>query len=222
MKYSDFLKIVNDCKEEDFARFQRRLIATDANILGVRAPVLRKLAKAYAANFEDIFAFPDEVYEVTFIKLAMVSAFPYERFVGYVEECVSRIDNWATCDSFKAKCIAKRRDDFLPVLEDLFEKNGEFYQRYVLVTLLSEYVEGKYLSVIQNCLSRAETTAYYVHMAAAWLTAEVLVKYYDYGVALLKNEILDAKTHNKAIQKAIDSYRLSAEQKAYLRSLKIK
>ena len=67
---------------------------------------------------------------------------------------------------------------------------------------------------------RATTSKYYVHMAAAWLTAEILIKYYDTGTAILKGGILERKTHNKAIQKAIESYRLTKEQKEFLRSLK--
>ena len=222
MTYSEFLMLLNAHKEETFATFQRRLIPTKQTILGVRTPTLRKIAKTYASDFDKIFSYPDEIYEVTFIKLAMISAFPYERFVRYVEKCVSLMDNWATCDCFKAKCIAGRREEFLPVLERIFQNGGEFYQRYALVVLLSEYVEEKYLSRIERYLSRADTKPYYVYMSAAWLTAEVLVKYYDEGVKLLKANVLDQKTHNKAIQKAIESYRLSQEQKEYLRSLKIK
>ena len=132
------------------------------------------------------------------------------------------MDNWALSDCFKPKCLKKYRDDFLPELEKLFSDGKEFYQRYVLVVLLSEYVEQKYLPLIENYLKRADTQPYYVHMAAAWLTAEVLIKEYNYGVEILKKGLLERKTHNKAIQKAIESYRLTQEQKEFLRSLKIK
>lgn len=222
MTYSQCIDVLRAYKEEKFAEFQRKLIPTKQKILGVRTPTLRKIAKQYAEDFTTIFDFPDEYYEVTFIKLTMVSALPYEQFILHVDTCVSLLDNWATCDSFKAKCIKGHKEDFLPIIEKIFNNGSEFYQRYALVVLLTEYVEEKYLFILKEYLSKSNTTPYYVHMAAAWLTAEILVKLYDKGIEILQSGILDIKTHNKAIQKAVESYRLTTKQKEYLRSLKIK
>ena len=222
MTYSKLIERLKAQAEENFADFQRKLIPTKQKILGVRTPTLRKIAKEYLGEVEKIFSFPDEFYEVTFIKLTIISALPYEKFINYVEGCVALIDNWATCDCFKAKCIKNHKRDFLPVLDKIFACKKEFYQRYVLVVLLSEYTEKEYLQTALSYIAQAETQYYYVYMAAAWLTAEILVKHYDFGVDVLKSGVLDIKTHNKAIQKAIESYRLTAEQKEYLSSLKIK
>lgn len=222
MEYLQLVETLKNYAEKDFADFQKKLIPTKATILGVRTPVLRKLAKAYKENFEKIFSFPDEYFEVTFIKLSVAALQPYERFVEILPECVAKIDNWATCDCFKAACIKRRKADFLSVLEKLFSHGGEFYERYVLVALLSNYVEEAYLPVIAEYLRKANDEAYYVHTGAAWLTAEVIVKHYDEGVKLLKARVLSPKTHNKAIQKARESFRLTTEQKEFLNSLKIK
>ncbi len=222
MKYSEFYKLLLSYGEVEFREFQKRLIPTKQEILGVRTPILRRLAKEYQKDFEELFKFPDDCYEVTFIKLTIASTLPYEKFIKNVDFCVGKMDNWATCDSFKAKCIKNNKDEFLNELNKLFSKKTEFYQRYVLVVLLSEYVEEKYLSKISEYLRLADKEVYYVHMAAAWLTAEVLIKFYDYGVQLLTERVLDLTTHNKAIQKATESFRLTNEQKEYLRSLKIK
>ncbi len=222
MTYSSFIEELQSYAEPSFQQFQKRLIFTDYEILGVRTPVLRKLAKKYEGELERIFAFPNEYYETVFIKLTIISKLPYEVLLRYLEACVALMDNWALCDSFRAKAIAKNKKEFLPVLESLFATGKEFYQRYALVVLLSEYVEKEYLSLIKAYLRRADTRPYYIHMAAAWLTAEILIKEYEYGVVLLKEKVLDVKTHNKAIQKAIESYRLTLEQKEFLRSLKIK
>ena len=86
--------------------------------------------------------------------------------------------------------------------------------------MLSYYVDKQYLDLIESYIIRADTAPYYIHMAVAWLVAEVLVKEYAFGVALLKKGRLDKKTHNKAIQKAIESYRLEKEQKDFLRTLR--
>jgi 3-methyladenine DNA glycosylase AlkD len=152
----------------------------------------------------------------------MVSMLPYEDFLRYLDGCVVLIDNWALCDSFKGKCIAQHKQEFLPVLEKYFQSGKEFYQRYVLVSLLSFYVEEEYLNTIFDYLQRADTSKYYVHMACAWLTAEILIKQYEFGVYILRSGILDGKTHNKSIQKARESFRLKNEQKEFLNSLKIK
>jgi 3-methyladenine DNA glycosylase AlkD len=222
MTYLQFLTELKDYAEEEFAAFQRKLIPTKQKILGVRTPAMRQIAKKYKDCLSEIFAFPDEYYEVTFIKLSIVAMLSFHEFLAYLEQCVQRIDNWATCDSFKAKCIYKHKEEFLDIIAKIFEKNGEFAQRYVLVTLLYTYVEDKYLPILQSYLQRADTTKYYVHMAAAWLLAEVLIQYYDIGVLWLKEGWIDIKTHNKAIQKARESYRLHKEQKEELSSLKIK
>ncbi len=222
MEYSQLLEKLNSLKEEEFAAFQRKLIATGQTILGVRTPRLREIAKQYTGSIEALLAFPNTYYEVTFIKLTIVSNLPYGQFVNYVETCVSLIDNWATCDCFKAKCIAKRKEEFLPILEGIYCRSGVFAKRYALVTLLFFYMEERYLPLIKKYAYQTPTEEYYLHMAVAWLVAETLIKHYDFGLTLLHSRKLPIKTHNQSIQKAIESYRLDDERKEYLRSLKIK
>lgn len=223
MAYSEFLSVLEPYRDGQFAAFQKKIIRPPkADFLGVRTPDMRKIAKKLQADLSDIFSFPDEYYETTFIKLTIVSLLPYEKFVLWTEKCLPLIDNWALCDCFKADCIKKNREDFLSRMEGYFARGGEYDERFVLVTLLSFYAEEKYLPAIKDFLSRADTTRYYVHMAAAWLTAEILVKCYDKGVELLESGILAPATHDKAIQKARESYRLTPEQKGFLNSLKIK
>lgn len=204
-----------------YAQFHKRLLKNDdINVIGVRIPVLRKIAKEYADCRAELFALPDEFYEVTFIKLTVASMLPYGEFIKVVDGCVALIDNWASCDCFKAVCIKKHRDEFIPFIKAYLGVNAEFYQRYALVTLLNFYVEEQYLGLISESVKKADTRYYYVHMAAAWLIAEVVVKNYGAGVEFLKSGALDPKTHNKAIQKARESYRLTDGQKEELKGLK--
>ncbi len=222
MQYSKFIDILKDSAEEEFADFQRRLIFTKYDILGVRTPKMRQIAKSLVPIREEVFSYPNEYYETIFIKLALAATLPYEQFITCLDEAISWIDNWALCDCFKGKCIKKHKEEFLSILEKLFITGKEFYQRYALVVLLSEYVEERYLPLIKQYIYRADTKPYYIYMATAWLTTEVLVKYYDFGVSILKEGKLDIRTHNKSIQKAIESYRLTTEQKDAIRALKIK
>jgi 3-methyladenine DNA glycosylase AlkD len=208
--------------EADYAVFHKKLTPTKYSILGIRVPQMRKIAKEAQKHIDELLSFPNEYYEVVFIKLTVVSLLPYHRFIQYIDDCVALIDNWAHCDGFKAKCIRKNREDFLPILDRIFDNGGEFYQRYVLVTLLNDYMDERYFPTIERYIQNANQELYYVHMAVAWLVAEILVKHYNYGIALLHKNVLNVSTHNKSIQKAIESYRLTNEQKEYLRSLKIK
>ena len=222
MNYIELVALLRENAEEDFAVFQERLIKTKYTILGVRTPKLRKTAKLFAGAIKELLEFPDEYYEVVFIKLAAVAALPYWELTLYLEKAVSLMDNWALCDSFRPKSVLKQRDEFLPIVLSFLEKLGEFEKRFAIVCLLVYYTEEKYLSVIENVLQTIDTKEYFVHMAVAWLVAEILIKHYDYGVSLLKKGLLKPKTHNKAIQKACESYRLTKEEKIKLNHLKIK
>lgn len=221
--YPEFLEEIKSYAEPEYAAFHKRLLKNDnINVLGVRVPQLRKLAKKYVGGVDGLLSFPDEYYEVTFIKLTAVSYLKWEEFIEYVDRCIPLIDNWATCDCFTPKCIAKHKDGFLPYIFAYLNEDKEFYQRFALTTLLHYYVEEKYLTTITDAVKKADTEKYYyVHMAAAWLIAELIIKFYDKTIIFLKENSIDKKTHNKAIQKACESYRLTAEQKTYLKGLKL-
>ena len=237
--YDGLLTELKNLAEPNYAEFHRRLLKNDnIKVMGVRVPHLRKLAKKYKNCVPALLECPDDYYEVTFVKLQAVALLPYGELINYIDRCVALIDNWATCDCFAPKCIAKHREDFLPYIykylgvDDSYPV-AEFSQRFALTTLLHFYVEEEWLQTIFDAVQEdADLDLYYVHMAAAWLIAEVVVKYYDDGVAFLKynaecydqkgegNEFFAIKTHNKAIQKACESFRLTKEQKDFLRGLK--
>ena len=231
--YPEFLEEIKSYAEPEYAAFHKRLLKNDnINVLGVRVPTLKKIAKKYKNFVPTLLSFPDEYYEVTFIKLQAVALLPYNFFINYVDKCVPLIDNWATCDCFTPKCIEKHKDEFLGYIYTyLLSEDKEFYQRFALTTLLHFYVEEKYYQTILDIIQEdINTDYYYVHMAAAWLLAELITKFYDDTIEFLKYSAklpeddecyIDKKTHNKAIQKACESYRLTAEQKTYLKGLKI-
>ena len=221
MTYDELICLLTSHADASYASFQGKLIyAKEGELLGVRTPTLRQIAKRLSVK--EVLSFPNTCYEVKFLKLAVIALLPYHRFIRHVKEAVSLIDNWALCDGFKAECIKEHRQEFLPLVEEFFHEQIEFSVRYALVTLLYFYVEEEYLPLIASYLRKADCALYYVHMAVAWLTAEILVKYFTFGVQLLKEGVLDKKTHNKAIQKAVESYRLTNEQKEFLKTLKIK
>ncbi len=222
MPYQSLLEKLKSSADENYRIFHGRLLKNDKiKLLGVRIPALRKIAKEYVGRVDELLAFPDEYYEVTFIKLTAVSYLKYEDFIKYIDRCVALIDNWATCDCFSAKCIKKHRDEFIPYVLKYAKDCGEYTQRYALVTLLGFYADEQYADLIFETVENCDREKYYyVHMASAWLIAEMLVKHYETAKSFLLKNSLDKKTHNKAIQKALESYRLSDERKIYLKGIK--
>lgn len=141
MNYSDFLSELKGGSEPSYAAFHSRLLNDPSiRVLGVRVPTLRKIAKAHRGELSDVLSFPNDYYEVVFVKLSMVASLPYEEFLTHLFDMVSLIDNWACCDCFAPKCIAKHKEDFLPILEEVFSHGGEFFERFALVTLLQNYI----------------------------------------------------------------------------------
>lgn len=207
--------------DNNYACFHSKLLNNkNIKVIGVKTPLLRSLAKKYKGEIEKLFALPNDYYEVTFLKLTVASLLPYEEFCVRLDGCVKLIDNWASCDCFKAKCISGHKFEFMSFIKAYMGVNKEFYQRYALVCLLHFYVEEQYLNFIFDCVERADCSFYYVHMAVAWLVAEVIVKHYNAGIEYLKRNNLDKHTHNKAIAKSCESLRLSQQQKKELKGLK--
>jgi len=220
--YAALTEELKDLAEPDFAAFSSKLLHNEKlNVLGVRVPILRGLSKKYAAYMPELLNLPDEYFEVTFIKLLAAARLPYERFITISDRCVSLIDNWQTCDSFAPRCIARNKDDYFALVNAYMGVNSEFYQRFALVTLLHFYVEEDYLQRIFALIGEANLDYYYVHMAVAWLLSECAVKYFDETVNFLLSHTLPPKTHNKAIQKCLESFRLTQSQKQYLKLLRI-
>ncbi len=219
--YEKALAKLQEKRDEQYAAFHSRLLKNEKiKLIGVRTPCLRAFAKEWKGETDAFLAFPDEYYEITFLKCALVGALKYEEFIGRVDKVVPLLDNWATCDTFTAPCVRNRREEFLPFIQKYLQSDREFTVRYGLVMLLHYYVDEQYLPVIFKSVEELEKIDYYVMMGAAWLIAEVIVKYYEEGVRFLKEGSLPTITHNKAIQKACESFRVKGEEKAYLKSLR--
>lgn len=219
--YDEVLARLFALQDKEYARFHAGLVKSDkVNLIGVRTPALRALAKEWKGEADTFLSFPDTYYEVTFLKCALVGMLSYEEFIKRVDKVVPLIDNWATCDMFTAPCVKKHREEFLPYIQKYLQSDREFTVRYGIVMLLHYYVEEKYLPLIFQSVSALKREDYYIMMGAAWLVAEVLVKHYEEGVRFLKEGSLKKTVHNKAIQKACESYRISKEQKEFLKSLR--
>lgn len=219
------LKELSDQKYHDF---HSSLCPGTENIIGVRVPILRNYAKELF-NSKDwkqtIKEIDDEYYEEIMLQGMLIGQVKNEdinTILKYVEDFVSKIDNWAVCDTFCAglKITKKHKKEMWEFIQKYLKSDKEFEIRFAIVMILDYYIEKEYLQKNFEIFEKIKHEGYYVKMAVAWAISICLIKFYDETVEYLKKCNLDKWTYNKSIQKAIESYRITNEQKDFLRKMK--
>lgn len=227
MNIKDELKGLVD---EEYRKFHSNLCTGVNNILGIRVPVLRNYAKQLNKKYsikESLHNIDDEYYEEIMLKgmiIGLNKELEWEELEKYIKEFVPKIDNWAICDTFCAglKITKKYKAEMWKLINNKYLKSKkEFEVRFATVMILDYYIESSYLEKNFKIFNNIKLDKYYVKMAVAWAISICLIKFYDETVEYLKNNLeLDNWTYNKAIQKAIESYRITEEQKENLRKMK--
>ena len=169
----------------------------------------------------------NEFYEEIMLKGMLIGLSKEEWTIvkSYIEDFIPKIDNWAVCDVFCGglKITKKHKTEMWELIQKYLNSNKEFEIRFGVVMILSYYIDQEHLKKNFEIFNNIESEDYYVQMAVAWAISVCLIKFYNETVEYLnKNANLDKFTYNKAIQKAIESYRITDEQKQYLRSMKKK
>lgn len=212
--------------DPEYRRFQRNLIPGEDDILGVRMPALRKLAKEVAkGDFRGYLAEARaDTHEEKLLQglVIGVAKLDIEERIGYIEAFVPRITNWAICDTFVAalKCTAQHAERMRAAIEPYLRSTEEYALRFGLVMLLWHYVTPEAIDDTLNQLRHVRQEAYYAKVAAAWAVAECFTKQRDKTLPLIQSKELDVWIHNKSIQKICESFRVSDEDKKMLRALK--
>ena len=228
--YAEITAELSAMKDETYRVFNERIVNIPAgSSIGVRTPMLRaygkQLIKEEGFGLDVLLAFPNDLFEIRLLKCFAVGMvkMPFEEKILYIERCLPVIDGWAVCDLFCStlKEVKKHRAAFLPYIETYVAEGSEFSQRFGYIMLLGCYMQAEYLPVIFRLLDGAKSEYYYAHMGAAWLLAEVLTRFFEEGVRYLQKGALAQKSKKKAVQKARESFRVSEEQKNYLKDLKI-
>ena len=227
--------IVDEIREDLFANqdvkyrdFQSKLTPTiEANTaIGVRTPVLRKLAKDYSKrqDVDDFLAdLPHKYFDENQLHAFILSEIKdFDECIGKLESFLPFVDNWATCDQMSPKCFKKNHEKLLPYLNKWIKSDDIYTVRFAIVTLMSHFLDDDFDEGYLKLVSDIKSDEYYINMAIAWYFATALAKQYDKTIPYIENKTLDVWTHNKAIQKSIESYRVTAEHKEYSKSLKIK
>ena len=217
-----------ELSDQKYKEFHGGLCPGTENIIGVRVPVLRKYAqellkeKDWKQTIEEI---DDEYYEEIMLQGMLIGQAKNEdinTILKYMEKYVPKIDNWAICDIFCAglKITKKYKKEMWNFIQKYLKSDKEFEIRYAVVMILDYYIDDKYLKEDFKIFDDIKHEGYYVKMAVAWAISVCLIKYYEDTVEYLKTSKIDNWTYNKAIQKAIESYRISDNQKNFLRKLK--
>ena len=219
-----------ELKDEKYRLFQAKLVPNipAEKIIGVRAPVLRAYAKK-AAKIPEAMLFLQELPHFYYDEnnlhgelLLLLYKNDIRQFLAELERFLPYVDNWATCDMLSPKIFKKNLPLVYEKVKGWLKSEKTYTVRFGIVTLLGFFLDDAFKSEMLQLVADVKSDEFYVKMAAAWYFSVALVKQYDAALPYFQNNLLDPWTHNKAIQKALESRRIPAEIKEYLKSLKVK
>lgn len=216
---------LQDLKYRDF---HAKLIPTmeKKKIIGVRTPALRGFAKKFGKTEESklfIKKLPHQYYEENNLHGLLIEQIKdYDECLVELKRFLPFIDNWATCDLLALRLVKKHLDVFIKEIYKFMESEHTYIIRFGISMLMKYYLEDEFKIEYPDKVADIRSEEYYVNMMRAWYFATALAKQYEQIIPFVEKKRLDVWTHNKTIQKAIESYRITDEQKTYLRTLKIK
>ncbi|GIN90226.1 hypothetical protein J22TS1_12770 [Siminovitchia terrae] len=212
--------------DTDYQKFSAALIPTINNVLGVRLPELRKIAKKIVKGDWRTYleTAKDEYFEEIMLQ-GMVIGYvetDIEEILSYVASFVPKIDNWSVCDSFCTglKFTKENKERVWGFLQPYLSSKKEYELRFGVVMLLDFYIETEYINRVLILLDHVEHEGFYAKMAVAWAVSICYVKFPDSTMTYLGNNTLDDFTYNKALQKITESNRVDKETKSLIRSMK--
>ncbi len=213
-------------QDEKYRDFQGGLIPSedDKKMIGVRTPELRAYAKKLSKR-EDIGVFLDDLPH-TYFDENQLHAFiisemrDYEQCLSEVRRFLPYVDNWATCDQMSPKVFKKHRMELLEAIREWIASTETYTIRFGIKMLMTHFLDDDFSTEYPDMVAGVRSEEYYVNMMIAWYFATALAKQWDAIIPYIEKNRLDTWTHNKTIQKAVESYRITSEQKDYLKGLK--
>ncbi len=213
--------------DPDYRELQQKIIPNvdPELIIGVRTPAVKEYAKELRKSGEYtgfLEKLPHKYYEEYLLHVMILNdEKDFDTAVRETERILPFVDNWAVCDQFVPKVHKKHTDELLPYIKAWLASDAEYTIRYGMKMLMSFYLDEKFSPEYMEMVIGADRTDLkYVSLMTAWYFATALAKQYGAAVKVIEDKRLDHVTHNKAIQKTLESFRVTDEQKAYLRSLK--
>ena len=227
MIIEDFQKELLARCDENYKEFQSKLVPNvNKNlIIGLKwTPELRTFTKNFFSGNFALFinSLPHKYYEENLIHAHLISEMKnYSECLSEVRKFLPYVDNWGVCDSIIPKIFKKHAAELEPEIFNFLQSEKPYTVRFALLMLLKFYLDEKFDEKYLQWAAQIKSENYYVQMAAAWFFTEALIKQYDSTVIYLEQKKISAQIHDKTIQKAVESRRISDMQKKYLRNLKI-
>lgn len=213
-------------RDEKYAEFQAKLTPTlpKESFIGVRLPQLRKLAAEFMKEEgcrEFLNSLPHDYYDENLMHSVILErSRKFEDAVEGVRAFLPYVDNWAVCDSLRPKVFAKHKKELLPLAMEWVASPETYTCRFGIDMLMTHFLDGDFEPEYPELVSTVRSEEYYVNMMVAWYFATALAKQWDAVIPYIEQRRLSPWTHRKAIQKAIESFRITEKQKEYLRGLR--
>lgn len=225
---NELLNMLFENQDLKYKDFQSRLMPTvdKEKIIGVRTPQLRKIAREFSkSTMCEAFlqSLPHKYYEENNVHGFLISSMKdYDKVIKALNNFLPYVDNWATCDLMSPKIFAKHKEELYTEIQRWIKSQHTYTVRFAIEMLMSFYLGENYDDKYSRLVASVKSEEYYINMMIAWYFATALAKNYEEVLPYLQEQRLSRWTHNKTIQKANESFRINEDQKAYLKTLKIK
>lgn len=217
-----------ECRDEKYSEFQSKLVPNISpdTIIGVRTPDMRAVAKEFFGTDEAssfLNELPHKYYEENLVHFFLIAGIKnFDECVREVERFLPFVDCWPVCDQSSPKVFKKEHEKLLPLIKNWISSNHVYTARFGIRMLMNEFLDADFKPEYLDLVAQKRGDDYYLKMMVAWYFATALAKQYDATLPVIESRRLVPWTHNKAIQKAVESFRVTDEHKAYLRTLRIR
>ncbi len=224
----EIIQRLKSLQDIEYKNFQSKLIPTVSSdyFIGVRTPELRKFARELAKRTdidEFLDGLPHDYFDENQLHAFILSEMKdYESCIKKLNEFLPYVDNWATCDQMSPKIFKKHKQELVQEIEKWIGSDYTYTVRFAIGMLMELYLDEDFDTVYADMVADVHSEEYYINMMIAWYFATALAKQYYAIIPYIVEQRLDDWTHNKTIQKAIESNRITSDQKTYLRTLKVK
>jgi len=211
LKYKEFISNLTPTCPKDY-------------FIGIRVPFIRSLVKELTKEEKEEFLnqLPHKYYEEQLLHGFIIQQIKdFDECIKRVEEFLPFLDNWATCDTMTPKVFYKHIDELYAYVKKWIKVNKTYYQRFSIIMLMNVFLKDNFKIEQFDLVKSINSEEYYVRIAQAWYFAECLAKQYDIAIKLIESKTLEKRIHNKSIQKARESSKISQEVKDYLITLRI-
>lgn len=209
----------------EYKSFQSKLVpnVNFDTIIGVRIPLLRKLAKRIKNECKDFLcSLPHRYYDENNLHSLLISQIDdFDQCIALISVFLPFVDNWATCDMLRPKCFKNSKQELLEQIQAWISSSHTYTVRFAIEMLMVHYLDDDFHEIFLKAVSKITSDEYYINMMISWYFSTALVKQWESTVPYIEQRRLSSWVHNKTIQKSLESYRICEEHKEYLRKLKI-